>query len=117
MKLLNLKNSAYEYYKQNVKGNETISYEQAQKKLTRNVHLADQKKSVSNTLKLQQEYIYGCLKIIVRFGAIVELENKTKDTIPGWKVNKNKYIYLTKELGIDDNKFTMNKRKQEVSSR
>jgi hypothetical protein len=101
VKLFNLKNSAYEQYRQTVKGNETITYEQAQKKLTRNVLLSVRKKSLSNTLKLQQEYIYGYMRIIVRFGIIVEIENKIKDTIPRWSKDKEKYIKISKELGIN----------------
>lgn len=117
MKLFNLKKSAYEYYRLNTRDNENTSFELAQKKLTRNIHLAAKKESVSNTLKLQQEYIYGNMKIIVRFGAIVEIDNNPKHAIDGWYLNRKKYIKLSKELGIDDNKFNkpMKKRKQKVS--
>lgn len=112
MKLLNLKESAYEQYRLTVKGNETISFEQARKKLTRNVHCAAERKSLKNASRLQYEYIYGCLRIIVRFGTIIEIENYIQDIVPDWKLDQNEYERISRELGIYDNKFKQNAKKR-----
>jgi hypothetical protein len=112
IRLLNLKESAFNYYKQHVKGNETISYEQACKKLTRNILLAVDKTNLKNMLKGKQVYIYGCLKIVVRFGTIIEIENHIQDTIPGWTCDQKRYEQISKELGIYENKFKQNVKKR-----
>jgi hypothetical protein len=102
--LLEIKQSAFEYYRNNVRGNETISYEQAQKKLTRNVILAAERKRLKNFIRCEQEYVYGCLKIIVRFGTIVEIENYITDIVLDWTKDEEKYEQITKELGITEDK-------------
>jgi hypothetical protein len=105
IRLLNLKESAFNYYRTNVKGNLNISFEQAQKKLSRNVLLAVERTSLKNILKCQQEWIYGNLRIIVRFGTIIEIENHIQDVVPGWVCDQKKYEAISKELGIYENKF------------
>lgn len=112
MELLKLSESAFEYYKKNVKGNENITLDMARRKLTRNTLLAAKTSTLADKLKLQQEYVYGCLRIVVRFGTIVKLENHVPQ-VPGWKVNKKEYIRLSKILGIPQDKFK--KRKHKVS--
>jgi hypothetical protein len=112
IRLLNLKESAYQYYRTNVKGNLNISFDQAQKKLTRNVLLAVEKTSLKNILKCQQVYIYGNLKIIVRFGTIIEIENHIQDIVPGWTLDQKKYEQISRELGIYENKFKQNVKKR-----
>lgn len=112
MRLLNLKESAYQTYRLTVRGNETISFDQARLKLNRNVLLAVERKSLKNTLKCKHEYIYGCLKIVVRFGRIIDVENRINDPIPGWECDRNEYERISKQLGIYDNKFKQNVKKR-----
>jgi hypothetical protein len=112
IRLLNLKESAFKTYKNEVKGNLNISFDQAQKKLTRNVLLAVERTSLKNILKCQQEWIYGNLRIIVRFGTIIEIENHIQDVVPGWTCDQKKYEAISKELGIYENKFKQNVKKR-----
>lgn len=115
IKVYDLTAEAYEEYRTQVKGNSETSYELARKKLTRNVLLGVKKKGVLNTLTLKQEYIYGNLKIVMRFGTIVKIENHTADTVSGWKLNKKEYERLSKLLDIPDSKFKKKKRHHRVS--
>ena len=102
--MLEIKQSAFEYYRNNVRGNATISYEQAQKKLSRNVLLAVEKKRLKNFIRCEHEYIYGCMRIIVKSGTIVEIENYITDIVPDWTKDEEKYEQITKELGIHEDK-------------
>lgn len=115
IKVYDLTAEAYETYRQTVKGNKETSYDLARKKLTRNIKLGAKKKGVLNFLKLQQEYVYVNLKILVKSGSIVKIENHTTDTVEGWKCNKKEYERLSKELGIPDSKFKKKKRHHRVS--
>ena len=115
IKVYDLTAEAYETYRQSVKGNEETSYDLARKKLTRNIKLGVKKKGVLNFLKLQQEFIYGNLKITVKSGSIVKIENHTADVVKGWKLNKKEYERLSNELGIPDSKFKKKKRHHRVS--
>ncbi|PKR83520.1 hypothetical protein [Heyndrickxia camelliae] len=103
MKLLRLKPEVYEYYRTKVKGNKDISYDQACKKLTRNVQCAteleprnDFEKEIGN-----KAYLYGNLFIVVRKGRVVYLKNHSKlKSKHGWYFDAKKYITLSNELGI-----------------
>lgn len=112
MRLLNLKESAFNQYREQVKGNTNISFDQARRKLTRNILLAAERKRLKNFIRCQQEWIYGNLKIIVRFGTIIEIENHIKDIVPGWTLDQQKYERISKELGIYENKFKQNVKKR-----
>ena len=116
IKLYDLKAEAYEEYRQSVKGNTETSYDLARKKLTRNILLGVKKKGVLNTLTLKQEYIYGNLKITVKFGSIVKIENHTTDVVSGWKLDKKEYERLSKVLDIPDSKFKHNYKKKFVKT-
>jgi hypothetical protein len=105
MRLLNLKESAYNTYKREVKGNTNVTFDQAKRKLTRNILLAVERTSLKNILKCEQQYIYGCLRITVRFGTIIKIENHIQDTIPGWTCDQQRYEEISKQLGIYENKF------------
>ena len=104
IRLLNLKESAFDYYRNNVKGNVNITFDQARRKLTRNVLLAVERTNLKNLLKCKQVYIYGNMRIIVRFGTIVEIENYITDVVPNWTKDEEKYEQITKELGIHEDK-------------
>jgi hypothetical protein len=112
LRLLKLKQSAYDTYREQVKGNANITYDQAIRKLTRNVLLAVERISLKNILKCEQQYIYGNLRIIVRFGTIIEIENHIQDVVPGWVLDQKKYEQISKELGIYENKFKQNVKKR-----
>jgi hypothetical protein len=112
LRLLKLKQSAYDAYREQVKGNANITYDQAIRKLTRNVMLAVEKTNIKDALKVKQVYIYGCLKIVVRFGTIIEIENHIQDVVPGWVLDQAKYEAISKELGIYENKFKQNVKKR-----
>lgn len=114
IKVLDLKESAFEEYRTQVKGNTNISFELAQKKLTRNVLLAAENKSWKNKLLLQREYLYGHLRIIVRLGEIIKVENHIDEVDPSWWLNQKKYIYLSRALGIKQDKYKPKKKKKVV---
>jgi hypothetical protein len=108
MELLRLTDKAYEQYKVSVKGNKDISKDQAARKLTRNVLLAKELPP-RNTLERfigNRMHMYGNLHILVRRGKIVNVFNHYGgDYHNGWEFDKRRYIELTKQLGIEDNKF------------
>jgi hypothetical protein len=78
-------------------------------KLNRNVLLAVERKNIKNTLKCRHEYIYGYMRIITRFGTIIDVENHINDPIPTWKKDEKMYDQISKQLGIYDNKFKKRK--------
>lgn len=104
MKLLDLQPNAYRYYKRNVKGNENISFEDARKKLTRNVELAELLQPTEDQMMQGVEmYAYGNLLIKVELNKIVWLKNlygKNKRGV--WQHSLEKYNELNKKLGIED---------------
>lgn len=112
MKLLNLTGKAYDKYRLSVKGNGNIAYDQAQKKLTRNVVLVketierkpyEKKRFMSRSLR-GVTYHYGNLDITVRFGKIVDIENNKGQPVK-WSFPRERYQQLNKELGILDCKY------------
>jgi hypothetical protein len=113
-RLLNLKESAFEYYRTNVKGNMNISFDQAVRKLTRNVLLAVDKTSLKDALKCKQVYVYGNMKIVLRFGTIIEIENHITDIVPGWTKDEKRYEQISKELGIYVNNFKKNNKRNYI---
>jgi hypothetical protein len=112
MNLLKLTDKAYEQYQLSVKGNIGISKDQAARKLTRNVLLAKElpPKTKLDRLLGNKTYAYGNLHIDIRRGKVVKVSNHYgRDCHNGWEFNKKKYIELTKQLGIEDNKFNRRK--------
>jgi hypothetical protein len=99
IKILKFKGNTFNYYKQNVKGNENTTYNQAQRKMTRNMLLAYKTDSSEYP---GQMYQYGSLWFVVnKKNQIVWIKNYC--FIPeGWKVNKLKYLKLSKQLGINE---------------
>jgi hypothetical protein len=99
MEILRFKKGLFEYYVKNVAGNDEITRDQAQKKMTRNMHLAAKSNSDKFT---HQKYMYGNLHFIINDrGVITWMRNKCYSP-EGWKVDKIKYVKLSKELGIED---------------
>ncbi|TCJ01141.1 hypothetical protein [Cytobacillus praedii] len=114
MKILKLTDKVYNQYRENVRGNEHITLDQAVRKLSRNVQLVEEvaPERIKRHL-LSVTYSYGNLDIRVLFGTIVSIINH-KGEASDWKFPKRRYIELTKEYQIDDDKFntkrTYNKR-------
>ncbi|PHA03037.1 hypothetical protein COE51_01455 [Bacillus pseudomycoides] len=105
MKLLKLTPKAYMEYCYTVKGNERTTFEQAQKKLSRNVQLV--KETAPDRIVrglFYNTYKYGNMSITVRLGKVIKVEN-TKGKPVKWKFPKERYIQLSKEYGVLDNKF------------
>lgn len=99
MKLYKLSKNAYEYYKNNVKGNENITYMMCRRKLTRNILLASEC-PIKNNRRL---FYYGNLSIIVNNkNQIVWIQNY-HDRKQDFKVDKERYEELNKKLRINDN--------------
>lgn len=88
----------YKYYKENVRGNENISLQDAQKKMSVNKILAYEK--VDKVRRNTTLYQYGCLKFLVdRKGSIVWMKNNCTP-LRGWKVDVEKREQLKREFGI-----------------
>jgi hypothetical protein len=98
MELLKLKRKVEEYYRNNVKGNKNISYDQIRRKMTRNMLLAKKEDSTGYPCQM---YKYGSLWFLVKDGKVVWMKNKCK--VPeDWVLDKDKYNKLNKELGIEE---------------
>ncbi|MFO1442945.1 hypothetical protein KDN24_06905 [Bacillus sp. Bva_UNVM-123] len=108
MKILKLSNAAYHYYRDKVKGNITITKEQAARKLSRNILLAKEVKLKSKLDRLlgKKLFHYGNLHITTQWNKVISIKNhRTGKHYGNWKLDKEKYIKLSKELGITDIKF------------
>jgi hypothetical protein len=93
-----LKKSAYFYYIVFVKGNKKISYEDAQKKLNRNIALAIKVHIEDN----RYVYLYGNLHIYTKGNVITKIRNY-KGVLCDWFYKDHKrFDQLNKELGIKD---------------
>lgn len=105
MKLLDLSYKAYTQYMEQVRGNENISFDQAQRKLSRNVLLVVETAPERVVRGLfSTKYKYGNLTIVVRNRKIVKVVNYKGKPV-GWKINKQRYTELSKELGIVSSKY------------
>lgn len=107
IKLLEITNEALSQYREEVNGNKYITLEQAQRKLTRNVKLVRDyapERVTSKWLGLIVTYSYGNLDIVVKRGKVISIVNN-KGQQCNWHPNKQEYIRLCKQLGIEDNKF------------
>ncbi len=93
---------AYAQYKQQVKGNEKVPWDQAEKKLNRNILLVQEADPKYTEKKLFSKiYSYGNLKVKVRFGKIVSIENH-KGEPTDWHTKPRRYEELSRQLGILD---------------
>lgn len=103
MKLLNMTKHVYDYYRENVRGNENTSYSQIQRKLTRNMLLA-YKEDNTGYDDGRQLYKYGSLWMLVVDNKVVWIRNKSYDPTlkDKWKLDKKRYVEISKELGIED---------------
>lgn len=93
-----LPKSIYKIYKETVKGSENISYDQASRKMYRNMLLAHKSERPDGSC----HYKYGCLHFIVANGRVVWIRNNSSPQ-EDWKRDNKEYIKLNRELGIEDN--------------
>lgn len=105
MQILELDDVVFDYYKLCTYGNENITKDQAARKLTRNYLLGMPvaPRNESDRLKGNQMVYYGNLHMVIRNGKVIHLNNHTgrgNKHYGGWFKNHEKYIELTKELGI-----------------
>lgn len=99
MDLLRVNDKVLDYYRNNVRGNEDITLDQLERKLTRNMKLAYKEDSEGHRNQL---YKYGSLWFAVcSRGKVRWIKNKCNKPV-GWKLDKKEYIRLSKELGIED---------------
>jgi len=103
VKIYKISPQAKSYYRYDVKGNDALDDQQIAYKLSRNILLAHKVKS--KKWFGRQSYIYGNLKIDVRWNTIVSIYNHPSNLVPTWKLNEKDYIELNKRLGIKDCKF------------
>jgi hypothetical protein len=105
LKILKMTDEAFEAYRTQVNGNENITRDQAERKLTRNVMLG-MPVPPRNFLEAwvgNRKYIYGNLHIIVKRDCITHLFNhkgKNEKCYDGWFKDHKKYEMLTKQLEI-----------------
>ncbi|MED1863350.1 hypothetical protein P4V41_07760 [Fictibacillus nanhaiensis] len=113
--ILKLTPTAYQQYISSVNGNENISFDQAARKLSRNVHYV---KDVTPDKKVRSwfdvTYLYGNLDITVRFGKIVSVVNY-KGAGATLEIDKKYYNTLSKLYQVES-KFKY-KYKNKLSNR
>lgn len=93
--ILKLTPTAYEQYKSSVKGNQDISFDEAARKLSRNVHYVKDvlpEKITRNWFDVT--YLYGNMDITVRFGKIVSIVNYKGGGV-SLKIDKKYYNALS----------------------
>lgn len=115
MKLLSLSKKAYEQYCKTVKGNENAPYDQALKKLNRNIILV--KEFAPERIHRRwftKIFAYGNLDIYVKFGTIVKVVNH-KGESENFEYPQERYQELSKLLGILDNHDKFSKRLKKVN--
>lgn len=105
MQILELDNEMYKYYKLCTRDNENITIDQARRKLTRNYLLGMPvpPRNESDRLKGNQMVFYGNMHMVIRNGKVIHLYNHTGKGkhFGGWFKDEEKYIELTKKLGIE----------------
>lgn len=99
MRPLKLSQKVYKQYKSTVRGNEDISFEQAELKFLRNMSLS----VLSSRPKGKGTYCqYGDLHFIVSEKDVVVWMKNRCPSPKGWKRNNKRYLELNKVLGIED---------------
>ncbi|MGD7046998.1 hypothetical protein FZC83_02035 [Rossellomorea marisflavi] len=89
----------FDYYREHVNGNEDISYDQARRKMTRNMRLAFKADSEGYRT---QKYMYGSLHFCVNERGIITWIRNRQYSPQGFNIDPVRYIEVSKELGIED---------------
>jgi hypothetical protein len=97
--ILKFKKGLFDYYKKNVSGNDEITLDQAQRKMTRNMLLAAE---ADSTKFYGQKYMYGNLHFIVNDRGVITWMKNKQYSPQGWRADKKLYVQLSEELGIED---------------
>lgn len=97
IKILDIADSAYLYYKKTVKGNKYTTKDQVARKLTRNMLLSLPTKRTKDGQGVV--YAYGHMRFMVR-NNIVEWVDDTQKQLPMWFLDKEKHKKLTEQLEI-----------------
>jgi hypothetical protein len=97
LRIYRITDEVFQFYRENVKDNENISRDQAERKLTRNILLSMPVPQRNGN----QKWIYGNLHIIVNSNKVVRLLNHSEGKYyPMWFKDETRYNELTKQLGI-----------------
>jgi hypothetical protein len=114
VEIVELAPKVFRYYRNKVKNNKKITYDQARLKLTRNIMLAEKipPRDQSDVEKGNVLYQYGCLEILVKNGMVIHLKNHkgeefTEDCETDslkfqneWVKDERRYQELNNKLGI-----------------
>jgi hypothetical protein len=102
VQIFEITDRVYEYYKQNVKGNEDVTKDQAAKKLSRNVMLAKEipPRNEQDISKGNKMYYYGSLHIVLKGDKIIYLNNHRGSKCYGWELDQEKYEKISTEFEI-----------------
>jgi hypothetical protein len=104
LKILELTDEVFDYYRENTRHNKDITRDQAARKLSRNIMLAKEvpPRNERDRLLNNRMYHFGNLHIVVRDGIIIHLRNyKNQQNYRGWELDRFKFVELTKEFGIE----------------
>lgn len=102
VELIKLNKASLSYYQRFVKGNENITEDQANRKMTRNMLLAlPYKRDSDARVSPRVWYSYGCLRFIVKDGEVIWIQNKLP-VMKSWHKDYEKYEILNKKLEIVD---------------
>lgn len=100
IKLYKLKQKAYEYYKLSTRGNATITFEEARRKLTRNIMCARKVDSWGEGKDVYTLYMYGAQKIVTCNDLIIKVkQHKKKD--PQFIFHHRKHAKLSRKLDLE----------------
>ena len=97
-------NRVYKNYIWNTNNNRNLSYEDAKKKLIRNIVLGVEARMIKG-MEHKKVYYYGCLQIHVNINekSICYIKNNFKGVFP-WNVNADKIHILNEIMGIEGDK-------------
>jgi hypothetical protein len=99
MKLVEINDGIYKFFTTQVKGNNGLNYETAQKKITRDIRLA----KMTRLGKNKKLYIYGYLMFLVENNKVLWMTSmkRDKDSNNTWfQRNEDKYNKLNIKLGL-----------------
>jgi hypothetical protein len=97
--ILKFKKGLFDYYRNTVSGNNEITMDQARRKMTRNMLLAAKSDSTEFN---SQRYMYGSLHFNVNERGVITWIGNRKFTPQGWELDKEAYVRLSRELGVED---------------
>jgi hypothetical protein len=103
VELIELTSKVFKYYKTRVDGNKRITYDQARRKLSRNLEMAQrvEPRNEEDVQKGNVMWQYGNLHMVTRNGYIVHIRNyKNTNAYSDWKFDPYKYVELSEKYGI-----------------